>query len=141
MPKSTVIFKGELSSVSKKHKVAYGWSYVSKKGDKTVKDHSGQVWSIDQVEKTAHQFVIDCRVGGESHIFKGGAELVESMVFTREVQDALGIDIQKDGESVEGWFVGFRITDDDLLEKVQKGELTMFSIGGTGIIEDYEEED
>lgn len=128
---SQIIFKGELSSVDRVHKVAYGWAYVSKDGDNTVVDHSGQVWPIEEVEKTAHQFVCDCRVGGESHIFKGGAELVESIVFTKEVQNALGIDLGK-----QGWFVGFRITDDALLEKVQKGELSMFSIGGSGIIED-----
>jgi hypothetical protein len=80
--------------------------------------------------------VCDCRVGGESHIFKGGAELVESMVFSKALQDALNIDIKKDGESVEGWFVGFRITDEDLLDKVEKGELSMFSIGGSGIREE-----
>jgi len=131
-----VIFKGELSTVDKQHKTAYGWAYVSKKGSNAVVDHSGDTWDISEVEKTAHQFVLDCRVGGESHIVKGGAELVESIVLSKAVQDALGIDVKKDGESVEGWFVGFRITDDELLAKVEKGELTMFSIGGTGVREE-----
>lgn len=131
MPKSQIIFKGELSSVDKTRRVAYGWAYVSKKGSSTVTDHSGDTWDISEVEKTAHEFVCDCRVGGESHITKGGAELVESMVFTKELQKALGIDLD-----CEGWFVGFLITDDDLLEKVQKGELSMFSIGGSGIREE-----
>jgi Putative phage serine protease XkdF len=136
MPKSSqIIFKGQLESVDPVHKVAYGWSYITKKGDKVVTDHSGDTWDIAEVEKTAHQFVCDCRVGGESHVTKGGAELVESIVFSRALQDALGIDIQKDGESVEGWFVGFRITDADLLDKVEKGVLCMFSIGGSGIRE------
>lgn len=127
---SQIIFKGELFKADKVHKVAYGWAYVSKKDGEVVVDHSGQTWPIEEVEKTAHQFVCDCRVGGESHIFKGGAELVESMVFTSTLQKALGIDLGK-----EGWLVGFRITDEDLLQKVEKGELSMFSIGGTGIIE------
>lgn len=137
MNKNTqVIFKGELSSVNKEHKTAYGWAYVCKKGSSVVEDHSGDTWDIKEVEKTAHEFVLECRVGGESHIVKGGAELVESMVFSRELQDALEIDIKKDGESVEGWFVGFRINDEELLQKVETGELPMFSIGGTGIREE-----
>jgi hypothetical protein len=131
-----IIFKGELSSVDKTHKTAYGWAYVSKKGSSVVEDHSGDTWDISEVEKTAHEFVSECRVGGESHVVKGGAELVESMVFSRALQDALGIDIKKDGESVEGWFVGFRINDEELLKKVESGKLSMFSIGGTGIRED-----
>ena len=131
-----VIFKGELSSVDKQHKVAYGWAYVCKKGVSVVEDHSGDTWDIAEVEKTAHDFVLECRVGAERHVVKGGAELVESLVFSKAVQDALGIDIKKDGESVEGWFVGFRITDEELLNKVEKGELSMFSIGGTGIREE-----
>lgn len=136
MSKAQIIFKGTLEQVDTVHKVAYGWAYVSKKGNSVVEDHSGDTWDITEVEKTAHDFVCECRVGGESHIFKGGAELVESMVFSKVLQEALGIDIKKDGESVEGWFVGFRITDTDLLDKVEKGELSMFSIGGSGIREE-----
>jgi hypothetical protein len=135
MPQTQIIFKGELKKVDSVTKVAYGWAYVSKKGSDVVVDHSGQSWPIEQVEKTAHQFVCDCRVGGENHVFKGGAELVESMVFSEAVQKALGIDLGK-----QGWFVGFRITDPELLEKVEKGELAMFSIGGTGIIEEIEDD-
>jgi len=122
-----VIFKGEFSKVDKVHKVAYGWAYVTESDATTVVDHSGDTWDIAQVEKTAHQFVCDCRVGGESHVFKGGAELVESLVFSKAVQEALGIDLKK-----QGWFVGFKITDETLLEKIEKGELSMFSIGGNG---------
>jgi len=131
-----IIFKGKLSSVDKHHRVAYGWAYVCKKGSLAVEDHSGDTWDIAEVEKTAHNFVLECRVGGESHVVKGGAELVESLVFSKAVQDALGIDVKKDNESIEGWFVGFRITDEELLQKVENGDLTMFSIGGTGIREE-----
>lgn len=132
MPNTQIIFKGELSPVDIEKRCCGGFAYVCKKGDKVVVDHCGDTWDIAEVEKTAHQFVKDCRVGGESHITKGGAELVESMIFSRAVQDTLGIDIKKDGESIEGWFVVFSITDDALLEKVKKGILPMFSIGGMG---------
>ena len=52
MPKSQIIFKGELTEVDMVHKVAYGFAYVCKKGGKTVVDHSGQEWPIEEVEKT-----------------------------------------------------------------------------------------
>ena len=69
-----------------------------------------------------------------NQIYKGGAELVESVVFSKALQDALGIDL-----GCEGWFGGFRITDENLLAKIEKGEYSMFSIGGSGIRETFEE--
>ena len=122
-----IILKTEFTKVDPVKKVCYGWAYVSKSDDAVVVDHSGQTWGIDEVLKTAHQFITDCRVGGESHVYKGGATLVESLVLSKSVQEALGIDLGK-----EGWFVGFRIDDDALLDKIVKGELKMFSIGGIG---------
>lgn len=131
---SDKIIKGSFSKIEPEKKVAYGWAYVSKVNGETVVDHSGDVWDINEVRKTAHEFLLDCRVGGEGHITKGGAELVESVIFTKELQDSLGIDLGK-----EGWFVGFRITDDSLLQKVQDGTYTMFSIGGICTKEDIDE--
>jgi hypothetical protein len=128
---NSIIFKGELTNVDKVQKVAYGWAYVSTKKGVIQTDHSGDTWDITEVEKTAHDFVCECRVGGESHIYKGGAELVESLVFSETIQKMLGIDL-----GMEGWLVGFRITDEELLEKVEKGDYAMFSIGGSGIREE-----
>lgn len=132
---SNKIIKGSFSKVDSDKRVAYGWAYVSKVNGEDVVDHSGDVWDINEVRKTAHEFLLECRVGGEGHVTKGGAELVESIVFTKELQDSIGINLDK-----EGWFVGFRITDEELLQKVQNGTYSMFSIGGTGTREKIDEE-
>lgn len=121
------VIKGQFTRVNKASKTAWGWFYVSKVNGEYVPDHSGDTWDIEDIQKTAHDFVCESRVGGEAHIWKGGAELVESIVFTKELQDVLGIDLKK-----EGWFGAFRILDADLLEKIEKGDYEMFSIGGTG---------
>ena len=42
---------------------------------------------------------------------------------------ALGI---PDGTIPEGWWVGFRVSDPDVWEKVKDGTYKMFSIEGTG---------
>lgn len=125
---------GTFVKINKQTKTAWGWFYVSKVDGEYVPDHSGDTWETEDIQKTAHDFVCNCRVGGEAHVFKGGAELVDSIVFTKEIQDVLGIDLKK-----EGWFGGFRITDPDLLEKVEKGEYAMFSIGGSGTREEVED--
>jgi len=132
MLQTQIIVKGNLSKVDKARRCAYGWGYVYKENGEEVIDHSEQ--SINDEEmlvKAVHDFVSECRVGGETHIKKGVAELVESIVFTETLQKALGIDLGKCG-----WFVGFRILDDDVLEKIEKGDYQMFSIGGTGILEE-----
>jgi hypothetical protein len=54
-------------------------------------------------------------------------EVVESLVFTKDVQDALGISLGK-----IGWFIGVKINDQDLFNKFKTGEYSMFSIGGRG---------
>ena len=90
-------------------------------------DHQGDMISIDEIEKAAHKFLTDCRVAGDSHITKGVGHLVESIVFSNELQKALDINL---GQT--GWFVGFKVTDQDVWDRVKKGELSMFSIGGSG---------
>lgn len=131
---SDVILKGQFTKVDKKHRTVYGWAYVSKKNGKRVTDHSGDTWDMDEIEKTAHEFVIDCRVGKAQHEGDEKAVLVESLVLSKAVQEALGIELD-----CEGWFVGFRILDDEVLKQIENQELQMFSIGGFGSREEVSE--
>ena len=77
--------------------------------------------------KAAHEFVIDFRTGKVMHNGKKTGDLVESVVFTADLQKALGIDLKK-----IGWFVGFKVRDDAAWEQVKSGKLKAFSIGGVG---------
>ena len=121
---------GKIIKIDPVTKVVYGWAYVCKIGDKPVVDHSGDVIEPHELEKAAHDFVVDCREGKIMHDGDTMAELVESMFFSEEVQKALDIDLGK-----VGWFIGMRINDEELMEKIEKGELAMFSIGGSAIRE------
>ena len=67
----------------------------------------------------------------------GCATLVESCVFTQDKKAALGI---PDDALPVGWWIGFKVTDDEVWEKVKSGEYPMFSIEGTAVREpDLEE--
>ena len=57
----------------------------------------------------------------------GAAVLIESMVFTEAKLNALGIPA---GVLPIGWWIGFRVTDPDVWEKVKDGTYPMFSIEG-----------
>jgi hypothetical protein len=90
----------------------------------------------EELESAAYQFVELYREGGEMHERGGCAVLVESMVFTKEKQQALGI---PDGTLPVGWWIGFKVTDEDVWSKVKNGTYPMFSIEGTAIREEIEE--
>lgn len=55
------------------------------------------------------------------------AVLVESVVFTEEKMQAMGIPA---GTLPIGWWIGFKVTDEDVWEKVKDGTYPMFSIEG-----------
>lgn len=102
---------------------------ISKTADgETLVDWSEDIIDPATLENAAYQFVELYREGGEMHERGGCAVLVESVVFTPEKCAALGI---PEGTLPVGWFIGFRVTDDDVWGKVKSGEYPMFSIEGT----------
>ena len=57
----------------------------------------------------------------------GVAVLIESVVFTEDKMAAMGIPA---GMLPVGWWIGFKVTDSDVWEKVKDGTYSMFSIEG-----------
>ena len=114
--------------------LAFGWAYVSQdEARNQMEDHSGDQLAPEELEHAAYQFVELYREGGEMHERGGCAVLVESMVFTEEKQQALGIPI---GTLPVGWWIGFKVTDEDVWAKVKDGTYPMFSIEGTAVREE-----
>lgn len=105
--------------------LVFGWFSEIEKNGKPIEDSQGDVISEADLEKAAYGFVLDARVAGEMHKRIGVGALIESMVFTREKQKAMGIDLGK-----ISWWGGFRISDEDTWAKVKSGKLPAFSICG-----------
>lgn len=102
----------------------WGWaSMVSKDGEPVVDLH-GDVITEDTLEKAAYEFVLNYRVAGNMHRQLAG-RLIESMVFTKEKQELLGIDLGK-----VAWWVGIKIDDPAVWEMVKNGDRPMLSIAG-----------
>lgn len=109
-----------------------GWASVVTLGDEPVVDRQGHVISADEMTAAAHDFVRKHRVGKVSH--KGNAdqlEFVESVVLTKDVQEAMGVDLGR-----EGWWVAGYALNDQTWERIKSGDLAALSIGGTGVLED-----
>ena len=94
-------------------------------------------WQQDAIdtadlEQAAYEYIAHFGTAGEMHQRGGVGHVIESVVFTKEKANALGIppDILP-----EGWWIGFQITDGEVCEKIKSGEYSMFSIEGRAVRE------
>jgi len=119
-------------------RLVFGWASVAVRvTGEEIEDFQSDILEIQELEQAAYHFVSDYGTGGEMHERGGVSTLIESVVFTKEKAAALGI---PEGNMPEGWWVGFRVDDDDVWEKVKDGTYSMFSIEGTATREEIKEE-
>lgn len=112
-------------------RLAFGWASASVTiNGETVEDCVGDVIDVEELEQAAYNFVELYREGGEMHERGGCAVLVESVIFTPEKIAAMGI---PEGTVPTGWWIGFKVTDDDVWAKVKDGTYPMFSIEGEAV--------
>lgn len=106
-----------------------GWANVTLQPDGTPPlDWQGDIIRTEVLEKAAIDFMLDYRGSGVMH--KGGCKgvVVESIVFTKDKQAAIGI---PEGTIPEGWFITVKVLDPEVFELVKSKALKMFSIQGT----------
>ena len=127
----------EITKIDADKRMVFGFFNVVTKEGEVVLDRQNHMIAVETIEKSAYDFVLNARVAGEMHIKKGVGDLVESMVFTKEKCDAIVETLKKMGVKnpsmdlgIEGWWGGFKVSDDEVLAKIQSGEYSMFSIGG-----------
>ncbi len=108
--------------------LAFGWASVAIRADgEVVEDWQGDIIEPDELERAVYDYVRLYRDGGEMHERGGVAELVESVVFTEDKMRVMGI---PENTLPVGWWIGFKVTDPDVWEKVKGGTYSMFSIEG-----------
>ena len=109
--------------------LAFGWANVAVRANgEQIEDWQGDIIDPEDLENAAYEFVQLYREGGEMHERGGVATLIESVVFTEEKQRAIGIPA---GVLPVGWWIGFKVLDPEVWEKVKDGTYSMFSIEGT----------
>lgn len=118
----------EFSKSKEEEKLVSGWASVSVNADGSIPlDWEDDIIMPETLEKAAINFMLDYRQSGVMH--DGGAvgTVVESIVFTKEKQAAIGI---PDGTVPLGWFITVKVHDDETFAKVKNGTYKMFSIQG-----------
>ncbi len=112
-----------------KERVVFGWVNVPHPvskglGDPKIDLQGDQIF-LEDLEKAVYEYVELRGEGDEMHESIVKAQLVESMVFTPEKMEKMGVK----WEGPLGWWGGWRF-DEDAFAKVVDGTYTMFSIGG-----------
>lgn len=134
---------GEISKFDTDKRLVFGWCSLSKVDGSPVVDLQGDYVPIETTEQAAYRYVIHSRKGGDMHsrvAKRTGfnlerdeplhtSDLVESFVVTQEKLKALGL---SPDALPEGWWVGFKVNDDEQWRKVKSGERPGFSIHGSG---------
>lgn len=107
-----------------------GWASVSLNKDGSIPlDWQGDIIRPETLEKAAAEFMQDYRESGVMHQGMSQGTVVESIVFTKDKQKALGI---PEGIVPEGWFITVKINNPETFAKVKAGKYKMFSIQGHG---------
>lgn len=127
------IADGEIVKVDEERRQVFGWAYVAfDKSGQIVYDKSEDFVdhdTLDDLEKSAYDFVLESRVGDDQHDWGEHATMIESVFFSPEKLAKMGV---PEGTLPVGWWVGFRVDSDELWELVKDGKRSAFSIGGTG---------
>ena len=119
-------------------RLVFGWCSLSKVNGEPVVDLQGDYIPIDETEQSAYRYVIESRKGGDMHrrVSKFNqdeplhtADLVESMVFTPEKLEKMGL---APDALPHGWWIGMKVNDDDQWHAVKAGQRLGFSIHGKG---------
>lgn len=120
-----------ITKIDEDKRLVFGWASIIKDAEGRVLLDRQNDFIDDEVEleQAAYLYALNSRDGGEMHIRKGVSTMVESVVFTKEKQEALGIPA---GTMPVGWWIGFRVNDDRVWDAVKKGDYAGFSVHGTG---------
>lgn len=97
-----------------------------------VEDSQGDVISIDELEKGAYLFMLHGGMGAEMHEVYGVADVVESIVFTKEKLKLLGL---AEDALPPAWWIGMKVRNAETWQKIKNGDYKSFSIGGRAIRE------
>lgn len=106
----------------------FGWASVVTKNGRPIIDKQNDIIPVEELEKAFYDYVLYSRDQGHMHARTGVGRMIECMVFTKQKQDVLGIDL-----GMEGAWVGYQVDDDNVWAAHKRGELPEFSIGGAAV--------
>lgn len=127
----------QIAKADEERHLVFGWASVANLEDgSVVEDYQRDVLDVYDLENAVYEYCLYFRDGGEMHQRRGIGVMVESIVFTPDKIKALGI---PEGVLPYGWWLGLKITDESVWEKVKSGTYRMFSIEGEAVRQPIDE--
>jgi len=129
-----VTWAGEFSKMDEDKHQVFGWASIVEIDGEPIVDRQGDWIEPDEIEKAAYKYVMESRKGGHQHKRTEDGQpfhasnMIESIVFTPEKIEKMGLP----EDFPVGWWVGYKVHDDETWSKVKKGDITGFSIHGRG---------
>lgn len=126
-----ISISGDFAKVDEERRLAFGWAYVADDDGNVIVDHSGDFVdkiALPDLEDAAYEYVLHSREADDMHErFDNIAKLVESVFITPDKLKAMGLEGGR-----TGLWIGFKVSDDDVWEKIKDGTYSAFSIRGSG---------
>ncbi len=123
----------DIAKIDEEQGLVFGWASIAEQNGTLVVDGDGDMIEPAELERGAYGFVKEARVASDRHRPEsiGVGVLVESMFFSKEKQELLGVELPV------GWWVGFQVDDPAMRQSLrEEGGHRMFSIGGSGTAEE-----
>jgi hypothetical protein len=122
---------GVIVKADEEQRIVYGWASVVTKDGEAVVDKQGDMIAPDEMEKMATEFMMSARKAKAMHEGEGIGEVIHSMPLTDTIAKAFGVE-----SSREGWMIAMKVHDDEVWQRVKRGDLRAFSIGGEAMSDD-----
>lgn len=124
----------EIAKFDEDERTVFGWASITEMDGVPVIDRQGDMIDSVEMAKAAYEYVVGSRTGGHQHRRTETNEplkvsdMIESVVFTPEKIAKMGLP----PTTPVGWWVGYRVHDDEIWKAVKDGDITGFSIHGKG---------
>lgn len=126
-----------VAKVSESQQLVFGWANISVRADgEQILDLQSDLINPSDLEKAAYEFVLNFRETGVDHEGIAKGRLVESLYLDHDKAVSMGLPGIPEGMPTSAWWIGFKIDDQEVFEKVVDGTYSMFSIQGRAIRED-----
>jgi cation transport regulator ChaB len=124
---------GNIFKFDEEQGIVYGWASVVTEKGKPVYDLDGDMIPVPELVNAVNEFMLNERVGKVMHSGEQAGTILHSFLLTDDISAALGVQVDR-----EGWIVGYKVDDPEILAKVKDGTFTGFSIGGRAIQEEVD---
>lgn len=115
----------KIVKADRRRHVITGWANVATVNGEPVTDSQDDQITMSALTEAADRFMLEQRPAKVQHSGPQVGIVLHSLPLDSETAKALGIETDK-----EGLIIGMFVPDDEIFDRVERGELKAFSIGG-----------